>query len=149
MSASNRNTPSAPFPIAKGFIKPFKGKGGIIRFRDELQSILPSLNGEVMSFIHRYNPVVIQCDLYLVRHGSGTRGYKPIQWRDRARKKMGRGLLDQVLGAPVYTDLLKQRLVAIETERSILNAKLVTVASQLNRLDELIEGIEATEALIG
>ena len=136
---------SALDQYAKGLLKPFKGKGEVIRFRDELLNECRRLWQESADFANRYNKTVVQVGLWLTPHQThGGRG-RPVQWRDKQQAKMGRRLWENVMAHHGLSQGMRRQLVEIETERLIFNAKVAAATRQIVRLDRLIKEIDEAE----
>lgn len=151
MNAMNALDQSQGFALdqyAKGLLKPFKGKGEIIRFRDELEQACPKLWQEAADFANRYNRTVVEYGLWLKPHNSSGGRVRSVQWRDKAQSMMGRRILESVLkdsGVPVG---VKRNLLNIETERVIFNAKIAAATRQVDRLNRLLKELEEVEVLV-
>ncbi|MGJ8518336.1 DUF3158 family protein [Carnimonas bestiolae] len=148
MTASYRPERNASDRYAKGLLKPFKGKGEILKFRDELKAALPALWQEGADLANQYNRETRRVGLVLTPHSSKQRLGRPVAWRDKTQQHMGVHLLESVLSDPRIAKSIKNRLVTIETERLIFNAKVATISRQIPRLDHMIAEIEKTESLV-
>ncbi|MDF9434671.1 DUF3158 family protein [Salinicola sp. LHM] len=133
---------------AKGLLKPFlKGKGGIIRFRDELEEECRRLWQEAADFANQYNRTVVQAGLWLKPHNNSGGRVRAVQWRDKGQTQMGRRLLEAVLQYGDVPQSLKRELVEIETKRTIFNAKIAAVTRQVDRLNKVINDLDEIETM--
>ncbi|WP_353980864.1 DUF3158 family protein [Salinicola endophyticus] len=133
---------------AKGLLKPFKGKGEVIRFRDELEPECRRLWQEAADFANRYNKTVVQVGLWLKPHNNSGGRVRAVQWRDKAQTQMGRRLLEAVLQHGNVSVGMKRQLIQIETERAIFNAKIAAATRQVDRLNRLLKDLDEVEAMI-
>jgi len=132
---------------AKGLLKPFKGKGEILRFRDELDQECRRLYQEAADFANQYNRTVVQVGLWLKPHSHSGGRVRAVQWRDKAQSQMGRRLLEAVLQYGDVSQGMKRQLVEIETKRAIFNAKSAAATRQVDRLNKLINDLDKIEAM--
>lgn len=70
MNALEQRQDFALNQYAKGLLKPFKGKGEILRFRDELGEECRRMWQEAADFGNRYNRTVVQAGLWLKAHNN-------------------------------------------------------------------------------
>ncbi|WP_245955322.1 DUF3158 family protein [Kushneria indalinina] len=147
MPALEQRHSSALNQYAKGLLKPFKGKGEILRFRDELEDECRRMWQEAADFANQYNRIVVQADLWLKPHNNSGGRVRAVQWRDKAQKQMGRRLLEDALKSDAVPTGLKKQLVEIETERAIFNAKIAAATRQVDRLSRLLNDLEEIETL--
>nr|WP_275423199.1 MULTISPECIES: DUF3158 family protein [unclassified Modicisalibacter] len=133
---------------AKGLLKPFKGKGEVLRFRDELEEECARLWQESADLANRHNKTVVQVGLFLKPHQTSGGRVRPIQWRDRGQSQMGRRLLEAVLEHGGVSQGMRRKLVDIETERVIFNAKVAAVTRQIARCNKALEEIEEIESML-
>ncbi|WP_162619488.1 DUF3158 family protein [Salinicola peritrichatus] len=132
---------------AKGLLKPFKGKGEVLRFRDELLDECQTLWQESADIANRHNQTVVQVGLWLKPHNTHGGRVRPIQWRDKAQTQMGRKLLEAVLEYGSISSGMRRKLIEIETERLIFNAKAAAATRQVTRLNRLIKEIEELDTV--
>nr|WP_298412396.1 DUF3158 family protein [uncultured Halomonas sp.] len=133
---------------AKGLLKPFKGKGEILRFRDELDDECRRMWQEAADFANRYNRTVVQVGLWLKAHNNSGGRVRAVQWRDKAQTQMGRRLLEEVLRDTSIAQGAKRQLVEIETERVIFNAKIAAATRQVDRLNRVLSDLDEIEAML-
>ena len=148
MTALERHQDFALNRYAKGLLTPFKGKGEMIRFRDELVEECKRLWQEAADFGNRHNKTVIQVGLWLKAHNNSGGRVRAVQWRDKSQSQMGRRLLEAVLQCTDASVGMKRRLVEIETERVIFNAKIAAATRQVDRLNRALNEIEQIEAMV-
>jgi hypothetical protein len=133
---------------AKGLLKPFKGKGEILRFRDELEEECCRMWQEAAGFANQYNQTVVQAGLWLKAHNNSGGRVRAVQWRDKEQTKMGRRLLEAVLQDENTSQGMKRQLVEIETERAIFNAKIAAATRQVDRLNKLLKDLGEIESMV-
>ncbi|CBV43919.1 DUF3158 family protein [Halomonas elongata] len=138
---TNRTAPPpddrlAPRPYAKGLLKPFKGKGGILRLRDELMIECGRLTQMGIEISNRHNRWLAALDLSLRNHGDSSREglALSLRWRDRMGKKMGQHLWDAAMSRDDVSLPLKQDLYDLEMERLCHNAQVSVVNMTLKRI---------------
>ena len=85
MTALEQRQDFALNQYAKGLLKPFKGKGEILRFRDELDAECRRMWQEAADFANRYNRTVVQAGLWLKPHNNSGGRVRAVQWRDKAQ----------------------------------------------------------------
>lgn len=147
MTALDQRQDFALNQYAKGLLKPFKGKGEILRFRDELDEECCRMWQEAADFANQYNQTVVQVGLWLKAHNHSGGRVRAVQWRDKAQKQMGRRLLEAVLQDKSVSQGIKRQLVEIETERAIFNAKIAAATRQVDRLNRLLTDLDEIEAM--
>lgn len=148
MNALEQRQDFALHQYAKGLLKPFKGKGEILRFRDELEAECQRMWQEAADFANQHNRTVVEAGLWLKAHNHSGGRVRAVQWRDRAQKQMGRRLLEAVLQYGDATPTLKRQLVEIETKRAIFNAKIAAATRQVDRLNRLLADLDEVEAMV-
>lgn len=148
MNALEQRQDFALNQYAKGLLKPFKGKGEILRFRDELDEECRRMWQEAAYFANRYNRNVIQVGLWLKAHNNSGGRVRAVQWRDKLQSRMGRRLLEAVLQDKDVSQGMKRQLVEIEAKRAIFNAKCAAATRQVDRLNKLLDDLEEIEALV-
>ncbi|WP_218777087.1 DUF3158 family protein, partial [Salinicola salarius] len=148
MTALEQRQDFALNQYAKGLLKPFKGKGEILRFRDELDAECRRMWQEAADFANRYNRTVVQAGLWLKPHNNSGGRVRAVQWRDKAQTQMGRRLLEAVLQFGDISVGMKRQLVEIETERAIFNAKVAAATRQVDRLNRLLSDLGEIEAMV-
>lgn len=148
MNALEQRQDFALNQYAKGLLKPFKGKGEILRFRDELGEECRRMWQEAADFGNRYNRTVVQAGLWLKAHNNSGGRVRAVQWRDKRQTKMGRRLLEAVLQDEQVSPGMKRQLVEIETERAIFNAKVAAATRQVDRLNRLLNDLDQIEAMV-
>ena len=148
MTALEQRQDFALNQYAKGLLKPFKGKGEILRYRDELDEECRKLWQEAADFANQYNRTVVQAGLWLKAHNHSGGRVRAVQWRDRAQTQMGRRLLEAVLQYGDVSQGMKRQLVEIETERAIFNAKIAAASRQVDRLSRLLKDLDEIETMV-
>lgn len=148
MSALEQRQDFALNQYAKGLLKPFKGKGEILRFRDELDEECHRMWQEAADFANQYNRTVVHAGLWLKPHNNSGGRVRAVQWRDRGQTQMGRRLLEAVLQYADVSQGMKRQLVEIETERAIFNAKCAAATRQVDRLNKLLNDLDEIEAMV-
>ncbi len=127
----------APRPYAKGLLKPFKGKGSVLRLRDELIDETNRLTQTGIEISNRHNQRWLAAlDLSLRNHGDSSREglALSLRWRDRMGKKMGQHLWDAAMSRDDLSLPLKQDLHDLEMERLCHNAQVSMVNMTLKRI---------------
>lgn len=148
MNALEQSQDLALNQYAKGLLKPFKGKGEILRFRDELSDECRGMWQEAADFGNQYNRTVVQVGLWLKAHNASGGRVRAVQWRNKEQTQMGRRLLEAVLKRDDIPQSMKRQLVEIETERVILNAKFAAATRQVDRLNRVLKDLEEIEAMV-
>lgn len=148
MNALEQRQDFALNKYAKGLLKPFKGKGELLRFRDELDEECRRMWQEAADFGNRYNRTVVQAGLWLKAHNNSGGRVRAVQWRDKRQTQMGRRLLEAVLLDDDVSQGMKRQLVEIEAKRAIFNAKCAAATRQVDRLNKLLDDLEEIEALV-
>lgn len=143
---SNQNSP--PKGYAKGLLKPFyKGKGGVLRLRDELMAESDAMNQEAINFEQQHNPFLLSIGLVIKRHGDRGRRTCYLRWRDRDQRKMGDELYEGALLRRDLTESIRETLFTIERERCLFNGRAGMINQELRNVRTIIERIDRAEAL--
>ncbi|WP_249978050.1 DUF3158 family protein [Vreelandella olivaria] len=138
-----------PNPYAKGLLKPFyKGKGGILRLRDELMAESDAMNQEAVDFEHQYNPWLYSIGIAIKRHGDQGRRTHYLRWRDKGLKKMGDALFEATMLEGGLSEPMRQRLFDIEQKRLLFNARAGMVNQTLRNLRNALKQLEQSEQLL-
>ncbi len=149
-SAPDRYGESAPNSYAKGLLKPFKGKGSVVRLRDELEAETHAMIQEGKDIEQRYNAGLLKrLGLCLRTHGDRDNRVMYLRWRDRRMKNMGNALWE---GAMTRSDLsapMRRELYDIEVVRCLYNARAGVINSELRRLRKVIPDLERAEVVLG
>ncbi|PCF94063.1 DUF3158 family protein [Vreelandella nigrificans] len=142
------NTELPPNPYAKGLLKPFyKGKGGILRLRDELMSESDAMNQEAINFEQQYNPWLYSIGIAIKRHGDQGRRTHYLRWRDKGLKKMGDALFEGAMLRQDLAEPMRQQLFDIEMKRCSFNGRAGMVNQELRNLRKIIKRMERAESL--
>jgi len=143
---SKQNFP--PKGYAKGLLKPFyKGKGGVLRLRDELMAESDTMNQEAIDFEQAHNTFLLSIGLIIKRHGDRGRRTCYLRWRDKEQRKMGDELYACALLRRDLTESIREKLFAIERERCLFNGRAGMINQELRNVRTIIERIERAESL--
>ncbi len=136
-------------PYAKGLLKPFyKGKGGMIRLRDELVAESDAMGQEAVNFEQRYNPWLNSIGIAVKRHKDKQQTATYLRWRDRGLKKMGDYFFERAMLWGDLSEPLRQQLYDIEVKRCQFNGRAGAINQELRNLRLAIERLERAERLL-
>lgn len=145
----NNNMELPPNPYAKGLLKPFyKGKGGILRLRDELQAESDAMNQEAVDFEQQNNPWLYSIGIAIKRHGDQGRRTNYLRWRDSGLKKMGDALFEGAMLRRDISEPMRKKLFEIEMQRCAFNGRAGMINQELRNLRNIIKRMERAEQLL-
>ncbi|RCV86896.1 DUF3158 family protein [Billgrantia montanilacus] len=148
-SAPGRSSGSAPNAYAKGLLKPFKGKGSLIRLRDELEAEAAAMVQEAVDIEQRYNfGLLSKLGLLIRHHGEHNHRVPYLRWRDRKAKKMGNALWEGAMARRDLSEPMRRELYDIEVLRCLFNAQAGVINSELRRLRTVIPTLERADQVL-
>ncbi|TDB02094.1 DUF3158 family protein [Halomonas marinisediminis] len=141
--ASNRYGNDAFISYAKGFLKPFKGKGELVRLRDELEEAARAARQEAIDTASQENGSLLKSTgLWLTPWGKSGVPTRTLQWRDNRQRRMGLWLLEAFLSRDDISEAVRQSVIDLEVERCVFNAKAATINGSLKRISKALTDIQ-------
>lgn len=141
---NNHNSPLKGY--AKGLLKPFyKGKGGVLRLRDELIAESDAMTQEAIDFEQQHNPFLLSIGLVIKRHGDQGRRTVYLRWRDKEQRKMGDELYEGALLRRDLPESVRETLFGIECERCLFNGRAGLINQELRNVRLVIERLDRAE----
>ncbi|QTF93139.1 DUF3158 family protein, partial [Halomonas sp. BM-2019] len=141
--ASNSYGNDAFNSYAKGFLKPFKGKGELIRLRDELEEAARAARQEAIDMASQANGGLLKStDLWLTPWGKSGIPARTLQWRDNKQRSMGLWLLETFLARDDISEAIRQSVIDLEVQRCVFNAKAATINWSIKRIGKALADIE-------
>lgn len=142
-SASNSYSNDAFNSYAKGFLKPFKGKGELIRLRDELEVSARAARQEAIDMASQANGGLLRSSgLWLTPWGKSGIPARTLQWRDNKQKSMGLWLLEAFLSRDDIPESIRHSIIDLEVRRCVFNAKAATINGAIKRIGKALSDIE-------
>ena len=142
-TASNSYGNDAFNSYAKGCLKPFKGKGELIRLRDELEESARAARQEAIDIASQANGGLLKStDLWLTPWGKSGVPARTLQWRDNRQRSMGLWLLETFLSRDDISEAMRQSVIDLEVQRCVFNAKAATINWSIKRIGKALADIE-------
>ncbi|MCE8005318.1 DUF3158 family protein [Billgrantia ethanolica] len=140
----------SPNPYAKGFLKPFyKGKGGVLRLRDELEQEADALAQEGTNLEQEYNSgLLFKLGISIRLHGDRGKRAPYLRWRDRRASKMGSAFWEGAMARKDITEAMRQKLYDLEVKRILFNARAGAINAELKQLRSVIANFERAEQVM-
>lgn len=132
---------------AKGFLKPFKGKGELLRLRDELLESARATRQEAIDMASQSNAGVLKSTgLWLTPWGKAGIPARTLQWRDNKQRNMGLWLLEEFLARKDMAESMRDAVIDLEVKRCVFNAKAATINWSIKRVGKALVDIEHAES---
>ncbi len=142
-SASNSYGNDAFNSYAKGFLKPFKGKGELIRLRDELEDSARVARQEAIDMASQANGGLLKSTgLWLTPWGKSGIPARTLQWRDNRQRSMGIWLLEAFLSRDDISEAMRQSVIDLEVQRCVFNTKAAAINWSIKRIGKALADIE-------
>ncbi|MCA1770345.1 MAG: DUF3158 family protein [Halomonas sp.] len=142
-TASNSYGNDAFNSYAKGFLKPFKGKGELIRLRDELENSARAARQEAIDMSSQANAGLLKSTgLWLTPWGKSGTPARTLQWRDNKQRSMGLWLLEAFLSRDDISEAMRLFVIDLEIQRCVFNAKAATINGSIKRVGKALADIE-------
>jgi hypothetical protein len=146
-STSNHYSSAAFSSYAKGFLKPFKGKGELIRLRDELCDSARAARQEAIDIASQSNGGLLKSTgLWLTPWGKAGIPARTLQWRDNKQRSMGLWLLEEFLARKDLPEALRQGVIDLEVKRCVFNMKAATINWSIKRIGKALGDIQHAES---
>jgi len=128
---------------------PFKGKGGLLKYLDQIEGYAAELEQAEHDLAQRYNPILKHYDLALAVQNEQKRGYlvPMVRWRGITNRTMGMARFDRVFRL-VQSEGERRKLHEIEVERCLLNHQAGVVNATTRRLRTTLESLEHADELL-
>ncbi len=129
---------------------PFKGKGGLLKYMEQMEEYAARLEQEAHDFTQRHNAMLKRYRLYLSPHTEPKRGNRlpMVRWRGISHGKMGMNNFDQAI-QQICSEGERRMLFDIEVQRCLINNQAGTVNVTMRRLKTTLESLEHAEQMLG
>lgn len=135
-------------PFLKGFLKPFKGKGGMLQLAEQCRSLETDLNAlaeeQVLAQTDRHPFTLLPVRMVRQRTSAGT---VFLRWQEMGTRQMGVNVWSSLLTAPRTPESLLQDLHAMEQQRIALNMQISLVHSIGRQAAECAEKMAQADAV--
>lgn len=144
----NYPLPRYSYEREKGLF-PFKGKGGLLKYMDQMEEYAAHLEQAAHDFTQRHNTMLKQYGINLTPHTESKRGYRVpmVRWRNLHDRTMGMPQFDRVI-RQVHSEGERRMLYEVEVERCLLNNQAGTVNTTMRRLKTTLESLEHAEEML-
>ncbi|MCD5972576.1 DUF3158 family protein [Pseudomonas sp. CDFA 550] len=135
-------------PFLKGFLKPFKGKGGMLQLAELCRSLEADLNAlaedQVLAQANRHPYTLLPVRMVRQRTSAGT---VFLRWQEMGTRQMGVNVWSILLADPRTPESLLQDLHTMEQQRVALNMQISLVHTIGRQAAECAEKMAQADAV--